>query len=488
MAKGEPPYSNLHPMNALFLIPKNEPPSIEGSNFSRAFREFVMACLNKNTDERVNARDLKNFRFIRSVKHKTSILTDLIVRREQWLLNHGGNDKKSDSGDSDSDSDDESEVDRYSDSDEEDNDAYATVKGESVGTSNDSADFQWVFDKRTGTVKGVSNVKGSFRHASAFDTIKKASATPKKQQVQTPSEVSDSDSDSGDGASEEDKSDDGDESDEDMYATMQAQRSKSKPSMPSFQKDSDSVQQKSPQQKTSMSPKIQPSQQMQQPKPQPVASPHGSPQLMPSQQASMIIGSVTSHQQQSRTKQSLSTPSSQHQQKQQQKQQQNPNVFVTRTTIRTDLAAEDEDVHHEENAESMSILKQIILPALTDSVKDVQQDKTTSTSAIVEARDKFMALESQIPGFASAFLLNLIDVTQHSDTAARIPALQRLTAQVLKNQENAKRTVLEDRNKQNRLMNEKEYDEEMKRLNNPVAETLLSRWRSKSSQGSMWST
>ena len=47
LAKGEPPNSDLHPMRALFLIPKNSPPQLTGS-FSKQFVEFVELCLNKD--------------------------------------------------------------------------------------------------------------------------------------------------------------------------------------------------------------------------------------------------------------------------------------------------------------------------------------------------------------------------------------------------------------------------------------------------------
>jgi len=49
LAKGEPPNSDLHPMRALFLIPKNNPPQLSG-NFSKHFKEFVELCLNKEPD------------------------------------------------------------------------------------------------------------------------------------------------------------------------------------------------------------------------------------------------------------------------------------------------------------------------------------------------------------------------------------------------------------------------------------------------------
>lgn len=46
LAKGEPPHSELHPMKVLFLIPKNNPPTLEG-NYSKPLKEFIEACLNK---------------------------------------------------------------------------------------------------------------------------------------------------------------------------------------------------------------------------------------------------------------------------------------------------------------------------------------------------------------------------------------------------------------------------------------------------------
>lgn len=47
LAKGEPPYAELHPMKVLFLIPKNPPPQLDTS-FSRPFREFVSLCLQRD--------------------------------------------------------------------------------------------------------------------------------------------------------------------------------------------------------------------------------------------------------------------------------------------------------------------------------------------------------------------------------------------------------------------------------------------------------
>lgn len=50
LANGEPPHSDLHPMRVLFLIPKSPPPQLQGSQWSRSFKEFVELCLNKDPD------------------------------------------------------------------------------------------------------------------------------------------------------------------------------------------------------------------------------------------------------------------------------------------------------------------------------------------------------------------------------------------------------------------------------------------------------
>lgn len=95
MAKGEPPYADLHPMRVLFLIPKNPPPVLEG-NFSKGFKEFVSMCLNKDPEERPTAKELLRNKFIRSAK-RTNCLIELIERRQRWLQVVGQQDSDDDS-------------------------------------------------------------------------------------------------------------------------------------------------------------------------------------------------------------------------------------------------------------------------------------------------------------------------------------------------------------------------------------------------------
>jgi serine/threonine-protein kinase 24/25/MST4 len=87
LANGEPPYSDIHPMKVLFLIPKNPPPTLEG-NFSRPFKEFVELCLRRDPRERPSAKELLKHPFVRRAK-KTTYLTELIERYERWQAVHG---------------------------------------------------------------------------------------------------------------------------------------------------------------------------------------------------------------------------------------------------------------------------------------------------------------------------------------------------------------------------------------------------------------
>lgn len=100
MAKGEPPYAELHPMKVLFLIPRNPPPTLD-SSFSKPFREFVALCLQRDPLLRPSAKELLKHRFVKSAK-KTSYLVELIERLERWKQEGGEKDDPVDaSGDSD---------------------------------------------------------------------------------------------------------------------------------------------------------------------------------------------------------------------------------------------------------------------------------------------------------------------------------------------------------------------------------------------------
>ncbi|KAI5623696.1 serine/threonine-protein kinase 25 isoform X1 [Silurus asotus] len=104
LAKGEPPNSDLHPMRVLFLIPKNTPPTLEGS-YSKPFKEFVEACLNKDPRFRPTAKELLKHKFITRYTKKTSYLTELIDRYRRWKSEGHGEESSSDDSDMDGDGD-----------------------------------------------------------------------------------------------------------------------------------------------------------------------------------------------------------------------------------------------------------------------------------------------------------------------------------------------------------------------------------------------
>jgi len=97
LANGEPPYSDIHPMKVLFLIPKNPPPTLQG-NFSKSFKEFVDLCLKRLPQERPTAKELLKHPFVRRAK-KTTYLTELIERYERWQAVHGDQNSEDDSDD-----------------------------------------------------------------------------------------------------------------------------------------------------------------------------------------------------------------------------------------------------------------------------------------------------------------------------------------------------------------------------------------------------
>jgi serine/threonine kinase 3 len=65
MAEGKPPYGDIHPMRAIFMIPTKPPPSFrEPDQWSSEFIDFVSLCLVKNPEERATATDLLQHEFI----------------------------------------------------------------------------------------------------------------------------------------------------------------------------------------------------------------------------------------------------------------------------------------------------------------------------------------------------------------------------------------------------------------------------------------
>ncbi|KAL2767014.1 serine/threonine-protein kinase 3 isoform 2, partial [Daubentonia madagascariensis] len=79
MAEGKPPYADIHPMRAIFMIPTNPPPTFRKPElWSDDFTDFVKKCLVKNPEQRATATQLLQHPFIKNAK-PVSILRDLIT-------------------------------------------------------------------------------------------------------------------------------------------------------------------------------------------------------------------------------------------------------------------------------------------------------------------------------------------------------------------------------------------------------------------------
>nr|XP_040149760.1 serine/threonine-protein kinase 3 isoform X5 [Ictidomys tridecemlineatus]XP_040149761.1 serine/threonine-protein kinase 3 isoform X5 [Ictidomys tridecemlineatus] len=79
MAEGKPPYADIHPMRAIFMIPTNPPPTFRKPElWSDDFTDFVKKCLVKNPEQRATATQLLQHHFIKNAK-PVSILRDLIT-------------------------------------------------------------------------------------------------------------------------------------------------------------------------------------------------------------------------------------------------------------------------------------------------------------------------------------------------------------------------------------------------------------------------
>ena len=65
MAEGQPPLCDMHPMRALFLIPRNAAPKLKSKKWSKKFHSFVEQCLLKDHNARPGTEQLLKHPFIR---------------------------------------------------------------------------------------------------------------------------------------------------------------------------------------------------------------------------------------------------------------------------------------------------------------------------------------------------------------------------------------------------------------------------------------
>ncbi|XP_038587407.1 myosin-IIIa [Micropterus salmoides] len=80
LGDGDPPLSELHPMRALFKIPRNPPPTLHQPElWSDDFNDFICKCLIKDFELRPNVLDLLQHVFIKQIVSREKILQKQLI-------------------------------------------------------------------------------------------------------------------------------------------------------------------------------------------------------------------------------------------------------------------------------------------------------------------------------------------------------------------------------------------------------------------------
>uniref|UniRef100_A0A669E2U8 non-specific serine/threonine protein kinase n=1 Tax=Oreochromis niloticus TaxID=8128 RepID=A0A669E2U8_ORENI len=106
MAEGAPPLCDMHPMRALFLIPRNPPPKLKSKKWSKKFIDFIESCLVKTYPSRPSTEQLLKHSFIRDQPTERQVriqLKDHIDRtrkkrgeKEETEYEYSGSDEEED--------------------------------------------------------------------------------------------------------------------------------------------------------------------------------------------------------------------------------------------------------------------------------------------------------------------------------------------------------------------------------------------------------
>jgi serine/threonine kinase 3 len=93
MAESKPPYGDIHPVRAIFMIPTKPPPSFrEPDQWSPEFIDFVSQCLVKNPEKRATSTKLLHHEFVANAKQphilEQMIAEALEIRENQSYRNN----------------------------------------------------------------------------------------------------------------------------------------------------------------------------------------------------------------------------------------------------------------------------------------------------------------------------------------------------------------------------------------------------------------
>ena len=86
MAESQPPLCDMHPMRALFLIPRNPPPRLKSKRWSSKFKNFIETVLVKDYHQRPYTDQLLKHAFVRDQPTERQVrihIKDLIDRMKK---------------------------------------------------------------------------------------------------------------------------------------------------------------------------------------------------------------------------------------------------------------------------------------------------------------------------------------------------------------------------------------------------------------------
>ncbi|XP_073092365.1 serine/threonine-protein kinase TAO1-like isoform X6 [Manis javanica] len=82
LAERDPPLYHMNARRALYLITRNNPPTLQSNEWSSSFRNFVESCLQKNPKDRPTSKKLLKDPFVLR-EHPTTVLIDLLQRAKE---------------------------------------------------------------------------------------------------------------------------------------------------------------------------------------------------------------------------------------------------------------------------------------------------------------------------------------------------------------------------------------------------------------------
>nr|XP_033790477.1 serine/threonine-protein kinase 3 isoform X2 [Geotrypetes seraphini] len=155
MAEGKPPYADIHPMRAIFMIPTNPPPTFRKPElWSDEFTDFVKKCLVKNPEQRATATqllqdedELDSHTMVKtsSASAETMRATSTMSEGAQTMIEHNNSTLESDLG----------TMVINSDDDEEEEDG--TMKRNAISPQAQRPSFMDYFDKQETKTKTYEN-------------------------------------------------------------------------------------------------------------------------------------------------------------------------------------------------------------------------------------------------------------------------------------------------------------------------------------------